>query len=451
MRASSVTRRLLACAVVRDWAWWQLPALLRAYVGIVPATALAAIGVAASQTSWRVDDLVKFLLLLGCGMISVAATPRIAYGQGAIVRDFLTVWVLPVAILLPPFYAMVTPIPLLILTQWRMHRGVVYRRVFTAAAIGLTYGAASLMFRAYPASFAGGALGTGVHALTWTAAVASCEITGEIGHNVLLATAIKLFDPTARIRDLVLNREALQADLAEIDLGILITVVVAVDPALAVFAVPTVLLARRFMMHAQLVARSRIDTKTGLLNAATWESEAAAEISRAIRTRSPLSVALIDIDHFKAVNDTYGHLAGDKVLRALSDAFREQLRDYDLAGRFGGEEFVVLLPQTDEANALSIAERLRAHVAGISVPADDGARPGTFINLTVSVGVAALGAAGSEVTDLLAAADAALYYAKQTGRNKTHVAPANTLLTQIVPMARQVSAIIDTSDSSSRS
>ena len=103
---------------------------------------------------------------------------------------------------------------------------------------------------------------------------------------------------------------------------------------------PTVLLARRFMMHAQLLAKSRIDTKTGLLNAATWESEAAAEIARAVRTRSPLSVALIDIDHFKAVNDTYGHLAGDTALRAVSDALREQLRSYDLAGRFGGEEFV---------------------------------------------------------------------------------------------------------------
>src|ERR1700678_182781 len=406
MRASSVTRRLLACAVVRDWAWWQLPALLRTYVGIVPAAALAAIGVAASQTSWRADDLVKFLLLLGCGMISVAATPRIAYGQGAIVRDFLTVWVLPVAILLPPFYAMVTPIPLLILTQWRMHRGVVYRRVFTAAAIGLTYGAASLLFRAFPASFAGGALGTGWHALTWTAAVATCEITGEVGHNVLLATAIRLSDPTARVRDLVWNREALQADLAEIDLRLLITVVVAVDPALAVFAVPTVLLARRFMMHDQLLAKSRIDAKTGLLNAATWESEAVAEISRAMRTRSPLSVALIDIDHFKAVNDTHGHLVGDKVLRALGDTFRELLREYDQAGRFGGEEFVILLPQAGEADAMSIAERLRLRVAAMSVPIDDNARPELCVSVTVSIGVAALDASGGQVTDLLAAADA---------------------------------------------
>ena len=128
-----------------------------------------------------------------------------------------------------------------------------------------------------------------------------------------------------------LNREALQADFAQIDLGIVITLVVAVNTVLAVLAVPTVLLARRFMMHAQLLAKSRIDTKTGLLNVATWESEAEAEIARAVRTRSPLAVALIDIDHFKMVNDTYGHLAGDKALRAVTDALREQLRSYDLA------------------------------------------------------------------------------------------------------------------------
>ena len=162
MEASSVTRRLLACADVRNWAWWRLPWLLRAYVGTIPVTALALIGFAASQTTWTVADLEKFLLLLGCGLVSVAATPRIAYTQGALVRDFITVWVLPVAILLPPVYAMVAPIPLLMLTQWRVHRGVVYRRVFTAAAMGLAYGAASLVFRAFPASFAGPSIGTGI-------------------------------------------------------------------------------------------------------------------------------------------------------------------------------------------------------------------------------------------------------------------------------------------------
>ena len=186
-----------------------------------------------------------------------------------------------------------------------------------------------------------------------------CELVGGFGHKFLIMGAIKLTDPAVRLADLALNREALLADFAEFDLGVLITVVVAVNPVLAIFAVPTVLLARRFIMHAQLLAQSRIDTKTGLLNASTWEREAEAEIARAVRMRIPLAVALVDIDHFKVVNDTYGHLVGDKALRAVTDALRSQLRGYDLAGRFGGEEFVVLLPQAREQDALNVAERLR--------------------------------------------------------------------------------------------
>jgi diguanylate cyclase (GGDEF)-like protein len=450
MEASSVTRRLLAGAMVRDWAWWRLPWLLRCYVGAVPLAMLALTGYAASQTSWQSGDLVKFLVLLGCGVISVVATPRIAYLQSGLVRDFLTVWVLPVAILLPPVYAMVTPVPLLIVTQWRVHRGVVYRRVFTGAAIGLAYGTGSFAFHAIPASFAGGTIGTGVHALTWTASVAVCEVIGWLGHHFLLVSAVKLSDPAARVALLELNREALQADFAQIDLGIVITIVVAVNTVLAVFAVPTVLLARRFMMHAQLLAESRIDTKTGLLNVATWESEAEAEIARAVRTRSPLAVALIDIDHFKMVNDTYGHLAGDKALRAVTDALREQLRSYDLAGRFGGEEFAILLPQTREDHALSIADRLRMHIAGLSVPVSDDGKPENCIRLTVSVGVAPLDDTNRELTDLLAAADSALYLAKQAGRNRTHLANTSSPLAQVVSAARPAPPILNAPDRSRR-
>jgi diguanylate cyclase (GGDEF)-like protein len=319
---------------------------------------------------------------------------------------------------------MVTPIPLYILTQWRVHRGVVYRRVFSGAAISLGYGVASLVFRAIPDSFAGPVIGTGVHALTWTAAVALCEIIGGRGHHFLIVGAIKLTDPSIKLAELELNREALQGDFAEFDLGILITLVVAVNVVLAIFAVPTVLLARRFIMHAQLVAQTRIDTKTGLLNASTWEREASVEIDRAVRTGSPLALALVDIDHFKAVNDTYGHLAGDKALRAVTDALRSQLRTYDLAGRFGGEEFVVLLPQAREVDAINVAERLRRHIAAMAIPVGDDIETGPSIKLTISVGVAALDGvdgASRELTDLMAAADAALYYAKETGRNKTHV------------------------------
>jgi diguanylate cyclase (GGDEF)-like protein len=424
MRASSVTRRTLARADVRDWAWWQVPWPLRIYVGLVPVAAVALTLLAAAQTTWHSGDLVKFLLLVGCGMILVAATPPTAYTQGGVTRDFLTVWVLAVAILLPPVYAMLTPIPLQVLTWLRVYRGVVYRRVFTVAAMGLCYGLASLVFRSFPESFAGGSIGTGTHALTFTVAIAVCEIIGGRGHHFMIVAGIKLTDPSVRLRDLELNREALLGDFAEFDLGVLITIVVAVNVVLAVFAVPTVLLARRFIMHAELVAQSRIDTKTGLLNAATWEREATVEVARAVRAGNPLALALVDIDHFKVVNDTYGHLVGDKALRAVTDGLRSQLRSYDLAGRFGGEEFALLLPHVREMDALNVAERLRAHIAGMSIPIDDDDESGPCVRLTISVGVAALDDTSRELTDLLAAADAALYYAKETGRNKTHVITA---------------------------
>ena len=424
MEASSVTRHLVGYANVRNWAWWQLPPVLRSYVATPPLAALALIGFAASRTIWTLDDIGKFLLLLGCGTVSVAATPRVAYLKPGMARDFLTAWVLPVAILLPPIYAMLAPIPLQVLTQWRVHRGVVYRKVFTAGAISVTYGAASLLFRSFPASFAGGSVGAGTHALTWVLAVAVCELVGGRGHHFMIVGAIKLTDPSVRIRDLELDREALQADFAEFDLSVLITVVIAVNPVLAIAAVPTVLLARRFIMHSQLLAASRIDTKTGLLNSSTWEREAEVEVTRAVRMGIPLAVGLVDIDHFKVVNDTYGHLAGDKALRAVTDGLRSQLRGYDLAGRFGGEEFAVLLPNAREQDALNVAERLRAHIAGLVIPVDDDDETSGFITLTISVGVASLDGESRELTELLAAADAALYHAKETGRNKTHVVSA---------------------------
>lgn len=425
MEASLVTRRVLARADVRSWAWWQLPWLLKCYVGLVPLVAAALTGLAAAETTWYAADLWKFALLLGCGLISVAATPRVVYRQGGMTRDFITVWVLPIAILLPPVYAMVTPIPLYVLTQMWVFRGVVYRRVFTVGAIGLAYGAASVLFRAFPASFAGGAIGTGMHALTWAVAVAIAEQVGRRGHQLLIMGGIKLSNPSAKLAPQELNREALVADFAEFDLGVLITIVVAVSAVLAIFAVPTVLLVRRFMMHGQLLAQSRIDTKTGLLNASTWEQEAATEIARAVRTGIPLALALVDIDHFKLVNDTYGHLVGDKTLRAVTDALQSQLRAYDVAGRFGGEEFVILLPHAREVDALAVAERLRVHIASLVIPVDDSDASGPFVRVTISVGVAALDGVSRQLTDMLTAADAALYHAKETGRNKTHVVTAN--------------------------
>jgi diguanylate cyclase (GGDEF)-like protein len=433
MEASSVTRRQFGRANVRGWAWWELPGALRFYVGVVPLAALALTASCALHTSWHAMDLLKFALLLACGLVSVAATPRVAYVLPGISRDFITVWVLPVAILLPPIYSLLTPIPLYILTHWRVHRGVVYRRVFTVAAISLAYGGASLLFHLFPPSFAGGAIGTGTHALTWTLAVAVAEQIGRRGHQALIMSAIKISDPSVHLARQELTRESLQSDFAEFHLGVLVTLIVAINALLAIFAVPTVLLARRFMMHAPLVEQTRIDTKTGLLNLAAWEKEAAIEVDRAVRTSVPLAVALVDIDHFKRVNDTYGHLVGDRVLRAVSDSLRGQLRNYDLAGRFGGEEFILLLPQAYEAAARNVAERLRHHIAEMQIPVDDEPDCGIFVRLTISVGVAAIDGESRTLTDLTAAADRALYYAKETGRNRTHVITAKASALSLPP------------------
>jgi diguanylate cyclase (GGDEF)-like protein len=424
MQTSSITGAALARARIRQWPWLQLPGLLRCYVAAVPLGAAALMGLAASQTTWHLDNLLKFLLLLVCGLVSVVATPRMAYLQSGSVKDFITAWVLPVAVLLPPVYAMIIPIPLLALTQWRAVQGILYRRVFSAAALSLCYGAGAFAFRAFPASFAGGAIGIGTHALTWAVAVVVCELIGGTGHRFLILLGIKLSDPSVHMLRAEMNREELLGAFAEFDLGVLITLVIAANALLAIFAVPTILLARRFMMHRPLLEQTRIDTKTGLLNAMTWEREATVEVDRAVRTNCPLALALVDIDHFKMVNDTYGHLVGDRVLRAVVDGLRSQLRGYDLAGRFGGEEFVILLPQARETDAMNVAERLRKYIAGLEIPIDDEPDCLTFVRLTISVGVAALDGVAQELTDLMAGADAALYYAKENGRNKTHVISA---------------------------
>jgi diguanylate cyclase (GGDEF)-like protein len=408
----------------------------------MPLAAVVAIGTAAAYTNWRESDLVKFMLLMICSVVSMASTPKIAYASPGVTRDFTTMWVLPTAILLPPVYAGLVTIPIFLTLHLYVHRGVIHRRVFTAASISLSYALASVVFRLFPASVAG-SMASGAHAFTWGVIVALCYLIGSRAQRFLIYGAVKMSSPEVQIWRMEFNREAFQALFVEVDLGVLITMAVAISPALVVIALPTVLLMRAFLVNPVLVAQSRVDAKTGLLNVSTWEREAEVELSRSIRTRNAISVAIVDIDHFKRVNDTYGHLVGDRVLKSVATTLKGQLRDYDKAGRFGGEEFVLLLAQTDEEDALKVAERLRQHIGDLSVPIDD--RPeAPRVQVTISIGVSAMDRGDPrEMTDLLAAADSALYRAKQTGRNRVCVAApvmAGQLVAEITGQMESVQA-----------
>jgi diguanylate cyclase len=164
--------------------------------------------------------------------------------------------------------------------------------------------------------------------------------------------------------------------------------------------------------NRQLGTLSRTDGLTGLLNRVHWERMASAELKRHHRHGSPAALMMIDIDGFKAINDRYGHLAGDEVIQNIATLLHAALREQDIAGRYGGDEFGVLLPDTSLAGAQAIAERVRTQIEASLMQSADGVR------CTISVGVAAAGAAGDDVREWIRRADRALYRAKLLGRNR---------------------------------
>ena len=250
---------------------------------------------------------------------------RRARTQG-VSKDVFAVWELPVAILLPPFYALLAPFLRLALTQWRVRQIRLYRRVFTATAVGVSYGIASVAFHAVSPGVIGLSQGPGSHVAAWLLVVAAASVVQWLVNAALVLPAVKGWNPTVRVRDLLLERESVHNDVAELCVAVLVTLGIAVTPFTIVFALPFVTLLQRSVRHSQLLAASRIDSKTGLLNAGTWEREAASEVARALRTRTPLALILVYIDHFKTVNDVHGHIAGDKALRAISRTFKIFLR-----------------------------------------------------------------------------------------------------------------------------
>jgi diguanylate cyclase (GGDEF)-like protein len=164
---------------------------------------------------------------------------------------------------------------------------------------------------------------------------------------------------------------------------------------------------------SELKRASRHDPLTGLLNRRAIDEALAAEVQRARRLGAPFSVLMLDVDRFKPINDTHGHAAGDRALQHLATLLSSQMRDIDRVGRYGGEEFVVLLPGTPQEQAHGLAQRLCEKVAALPPMWRDAPLP-----VTVSIGVAEWLGDSDGLPALMARADAALYRAKEDGRNR---------------------------------
>jgi diguanylate cyclase (GGDEF)-like protein len=407
---------------LRSWEVWHLPTLLRVYIQSITIIPFAGIVIAATRTHWHSSDGLVFLALLACAAVALESTRVVNEAHGTVIRDLQTVWYLAIAITLPAVYALLAPVPLTAYRLWRMRRGYVYRRVFSSATISLAYGCASVAFH-YASRYVGSTPGSDSHALKWTGVVAGCGTLAWIINNGLLLIAIRLADPEARVRSMFANREALTFDLTELSLAVSLSLVIAINPILMALGLPTIILYRRYLMNAQLVAHARIDAKTGLLNAGTWQHEAEVELHRAVRGHTPLALAMVIIDHFNEVNETAGQAVRDQLLRDIAVIIRDQLPGHDLIGRFGSEAFAILLPQTARSEAQRISERLRDHVAGEPIAIESGSHAGYVFRMTVSIGVAVLNESRRALAELIGAADSALDQARSTGWSKVYVLP----------------------------
>jgi diguanylate cyclase (GGDEF)-like protein len=405
---------------VSRWPLWELPSWLQVLVAGVVTGYCAAVCAAVATTRLQEGQLEVFAVLLACSAAAVELTRRTGEPAG-VVRDVYAIWDLPAAVLLPPLYALLAPVPRMVLTQVRIRRTLMHKRAYTAAAVGLAYAAASLAFHAaVPVLGPGAGAATGGRALLWTALAAGCGLIRLIVNDGLVLAAVKGSAPDTPLLHEVAGTEAVYGSVAELSLGTLSAFAAAHSTLAVVYAVPLVISLQRSLRHAQLVSETRVDGKTGLLNDKTWRREAADEIARAVRTRAPVAVGILDIDHFKAVNDTYGHLTGDAVLSAVAAATTALLRDYDLIGRVGGEEFAFVLPNSTVDEAVEIAERLRQKIPRLALPSK--APPGPMPNpVTVSVGVAAANHPAWDLGRYYSLADQALYAAKKNGRDAVWV------------------------------
>ena len=251
-------------------------------------------------------------------------------------------------------------------------------------------------------------------------AITAIDLGGEDG--LRLCGQFRSHEPTRQLPLLLTLEDDDLPRLAKgLDLGVTDYVVKPIDRNELAARVRTQIRRRRY--HEQLramvetsVSMAFVDPLTGAYNRRYMMAHLERKIAElSTNGRKPLSVMMLDVDHFKRINDTYGHAAGDEVLKEIVQRINASTRDLDLLARFGGEEFALIMPDTSEQNALAIGERLRLQIgdASFDVPSS-----GEAMKVTISIGITSTTDAEQDSCELLAKADAALYAAKQTGRNR---------------------------------
>jgi diguanylate cyclase (GGDEF)-like protein len=318
----------------------------------------------------------------------------------------LSAWPFAAALLCSSTLVLLVTIPTYAYARWRGMKVPLPKWVGSGAI--LTLGAAAAQVLTPRFAHAGLAelpqlvLAGATFLLIEAACFAVCTVVGEREDEAWLRAQLR-------------SRSFYGGEVSVLCQAAVVAVLWSVNPLLVLLLVPSYGVLQRALLHAPLREAADTDGKTGLLHLHAWETRAAAVLEKG----RGFSVLLLDLDHFKAVNDEHGHLVGDDVLRQTGDLVRAHVRPSDVPARFGGEEFVVLLPDADARQALAVAERLRQ-----AVEASDFAG----LRLTASIGVFAAGPTAPErLREALACADLALYAAKSSGRNavRSYRPPAN--------------------------
>ena len=402
------------------WQLFQVPRRAIGYLLAVDAVALLIVLISTLNVTVTTGEIVTASVLAGCGVAhtelasGIEKARRAAAGQGHV--DLASVWVFAGVLLLPtPLMAAVIAV-VYAHYQWRNPFVGWHRRVFGIGVMIIAGAAAARLLDLVGGP--GHLFGATVAPLTVLVVVAALLTFSALDVAMIAARVLLYGTPGVTVRKGFSDPSKHMLEISTLFYGALLAFALSYSPALVVLALPPVLMLHRAVLLKQVEEKASKDAKTGLFNSEGWHNRASRERSRAMRANDGFGLLMVDLDHFKKVNDTYGHVAGDAVLKAVADAISGEVRDYDSVGRFGGEEFVVLLPGMSEDDGVGVAERIRHAVTQLAVEAPVEGRTTIIRNLSASIGVSTFPNAGDDIEPLLLAADAALYQAKNSGRNR---------------------------------